>query len=97
MNRTTWRDVTVDVFAIAALLGTVGLGWWTMPGAAPWIVAIVAGRWGASTINKIQAARVSQVPESEKIEKPKVNADSGIVLMLILLGGLVARAFHKSA
>lgn len=102
MNRTTWRDVFVDVFAILVMVGVVGLGGWTMQACAPWIVAVVAGRWGASTLNKFQALQAaSKADKDGPKSSPKPAPDSGIVLVLVLFGGLVAHAlkahFHRGA
>ena len=57
MNRATWRDVVVDVTLILILFVAVLLHAWSMPTAAPWMVAVAAGRWGASTLSKYAAAQ----------------------------------------
>jgi hypothetical protein len=85
MNRASWRDVVVDVSTILILFGAVLLKLWTMSSAAPWMIAIAAGRWGASTISKYAAAKVAPAnlvksvppPSSDKNNAPPVTIAAG--------------------
>ena len=79
MNRATWRDVVVDVFTITLMFGAVLVKLWTMQGAAPWMVAVAAGRWGASTLSKYATAKASlakprSVPPPALSAPPEVEA-----------------------
>lgn len=59
MQRATWRDTLVDIFAISVMFAAVALHFWDMRSAAPWMVAVVAGRWGATSMAKIAVARAN--------------------------------------
>lgn len=109
MQRQTWRDVVVDVVALFILFGAVLLQLWTMQGAAPWMVAVVAGRWGASSMAKLAIARASGrppklpsdpppaaggEPEVEGQEEKKPLPSSGIVMLLLMVGSLILTKRH---
>ena len=57
MSRSSWRDVVVDVFTVSVMLAAVALHFWSMRDSAPWMVAIVAGRWPLSQAAKVMLQR----------------------------------------
>ena len=99
MQRATWRDALVDIFAISVMFSAVVLHYWDMRSAAPWMVAVVAGRWGATSMAKIAVARVVQSnppPVKDEKQDGKTPSDPPPPAELAAEGAGVAIAERRS-